>query len=152
MSNQVSSRAAYSEPRWPAIVALVAVGTTYTALPPSLSVGPRWLLLAIVVGLTIPNMIAHRRGHHLFNQVVGHITSAVLTVFMVWSLALLILALPEHKEQPIALLRSGAILWASNVLVFALWYWRLDAGGPVGRDAAPGHTARGISVSADDTA
>ena len=29
----------------------------------------------------------------------------------------------------------------SNILVFALWYWRLDAGGPHGRDAQLGHVA-----------
>jgi hypothetical protein len=27
-------------------------------------------------------------------------------------------------------LSSGAELWLTNVLVFALWYWRLDGGGP----------------------
>jgi len=47
---------------------------------------------------------------------------------------------PAHKESPIALLRSGATLWISNVLVFALWYWRLDAGGPYSRGLRPGHT------------
>jgi hypothetical protein len=28
------------------------------------------------------------------------------------------------------LLRSGGLLWLTNVIVFALWYWRLDGGGP----------------------
>jgi uncharacterized membrane protein len=31
-------------------------------------------------------------------------------------------------------------LWITNILVFATWYWRLDAGGPHGRDQRPGHT------------
>jgi hypothetical protein len=30
-------------------------------------------------------------------------------------------------------------LWITNVLVFALWYWRLDAGGPYRRDEREGH-------------
>jgi hypothetical protein len=60
---------------------------------------------------------------------------------MVVSVALLIAALPAHKESPTALLFSAASLWTTNVLVFALWYWRLDAGGPHHRDAEPGHTA-----------
>jgi len=37
---------------------------------------------------------------------------------------------PSHKETPVELLSSGAELWLTNVLVFALWYWRLDGGGP----------------------
>jgi uncharacterized membrane protein len=36
-------------------------------------------------------------------------------------------------------LRSAACLWFTNILVFALWYWRLDAGGPHGRDSRFGH-------------
>jgi uncharacterized membrane protein len=31
-------------------------------------------------------------------------------------------------------------LWITNILVFAVWYWRLDAGGPHQRDKRPGHT------------
>jgi hypothetical protein len=43
---------------------------------------------------------------------------------------LLVRALPSHKEAALELLSSGALLWLTNVLVFALWYWRLDGGGP----------------------
>jgi uncharacterized membrane protein len=32
-----------------------------------------------------------------------------------------------------ALVLSGVVLWLTNVLVFALWYWELDRGGPVAR-------------------
>jgi hypothetical protein len=48
-------------------------------------------------------------------------------------------ALPAHREQPTELLVSAGSLWMTNILVFALWYWRLDAGGPHGREARPGH-------------
>ena len=39
-------------------------------------------------------------------------------------------SLPSHKEDALSLLLSGGELWLTNVLVFALWYWRLDGGGP----------------------
>jgi hypothetical protein len=58
---------------------------------------------------------------------------------MIASVALLIAALPSHKESPTQLLISAAALWTTNVLVFALWYWRLDAGGPHGRESRSGH-------------
>jgi len=35
---------------------------------------------------------------------------------------------------------AAAALWIANVLVFASWYWRLDAGGPNKRDLRDGHT------------
>jgi hypothetical protein len=48
---------------------------------------------------------------------------------MIIYLALLIRALPSHLETPQELLKSATALWLSNILVFASWYWRLDAGG-----------------------
>lgn len=131
---------ATAEPRWPALVAALAVAFIYAALPASLSAGPRWLELVITAVLLVPSVVTHRIGRHDWNRIVGYCITGVLTAFMIWSLVLLVRALPAHKESPIALLRSGATLWVSNVLVFALWYWRLDAGGPFRRDQRPGHT------------
>jgi hypothetical protein len=37
------------------------------------------------------------------------------------------------------LLLNGGVIWLTNVLVFALWYWELDRGGPVGRALAVKH-------------
>ncbi len=137
-SDQDSSAAA--EPRWPALVAALAVAGIYGALPASLSAGPRWLALVITAVLLVLSILTHRSGRHHWNRIVGYCITGVLTAFMIWSLVLLVRALPAHKESPIALLRSGATLWISNVLVFALWYWRLDAGGPYSRGLRPGHT------------
>ena len=122
------------EPRWPALVAVLAVGASNLALPDSISVGPRWLLLAIVVALHVPIIISHRRGIHSINHFLGQLVAAIVTIFLVWSLILLIRALPAHTETPIEMLKSAALLWITNVLVFASWYWRLDAGGPNVRD------------------
>jgi hypothetical protein len=57
----------------------------------------------------------------------------------VWSLTLLVASLPTHRLTPTILLRSSAVLWVSNILVFASWYWRLDAGGPNARDRRAVH-------------
>jgi hypothetical protein len=35
------------------------------------------------------------------------------------------------------LLRAGIHLWCINVLVFALWFWQLDGGGPLARRVEP---------------
>jgi len=84
--------------------------------------------------------ILHWRGYHRTNVILGFCASAVLTLFLLWSVCQLVISLPSHKEPPVQLLISALILWMANVLVFALWYWRLDAGGPTQRDARPGHT------------
>ena len=53
-----------------------------------------------------------------------------MTAALVAGLVRLISALPSKTEPPQTLLRSAAALWLTNVLVFAAWYWRVDAGGP----------------------
>jgi hypothetical protein len=133
-SSPIDEAQSEPEPRWPAVLAGLAVGGLFMALPESLSVGPRWLLLVVVITLQIPLYISRRRNQHDFNQVLGQALLGVITLFLVWSLGLLIHALPLHKEQPVTMLRSAVALWVTNVIVFASWYWRLDGGGPHERD------------------
>jgi hypothetical protein len=127
------------EPRWPAFIAILAVGGLYTALPAYLVVGPKWLFFVIVVALLAPTVITHKSGHHQLNKIFGFTVTGVVTMGMIASIILLVGALPAHKETPTELLLSAASLWFSNILVFALWYWRLDAGGPHERDSRFGH-------------
>ena len=133
-----------TEPRWPAIVALLGGAGLFAVLPQNLSFGPRWLPAVIVLVLLIPTVFSHMRGHHMVNRVLGMLVAGVETFFMVASLLKLIgsLVVPHleaHKESPERLLISAGAIWLTNVLVFALWYWHLDAGGPNERDRRPGH-------------
>lgn len=128
------------EPRWPAIIAGLAVGGLYAILHQSLLVGPRWLLPSLVLLLLIPANIARHRGQNEVNQWIAYCLLAVVTIFMILSLGLLVRHLPGYKGNPVVLLSSAVLLWVINVLIFASWYWRLDAGGPHKRDARVGHT------------
>ncbi|MGA9672819.1 MAG: hypothetical protein WBQ94_26625 [Terracidiphilus sp.] len=128
------------EPRWPAMLALLAVGGLRLALPESLSVGPDWLLITVVGVLLVPTVWARLRGLDALNQILGYLLTSIVTIDMIWSLGLLVAALPSHKESPQDMLRSAAALWIANILVFASWYWRLDAGGPRARELRGVHT------------
>lgn len=130
---------ARTEPRWPAMLALLAVGGLRLALPNRLSVGPAWLLLLVVAVLLVPTVWARRGGSHGLNQVLGYLVNGIVTLDTLWSLGLLLRALPAHTQAPQALLRSAASLWVANILVFASWYWRLDAGGPHAREMRRRH-------------
>lgn len=122
------------------MLALLAVGGLRLALPAPLSVGPSWLLLFLVGMLLVPTTLARRFGDDRLNQVLGYLMASVVTADMIWSLALLLLALPAHREGPRELLLSAGALWTTNILVFASWYWRLDAGGPRARELRGVHT------------
>ena len=129
------------EPRWPTRVAMLSVAGLYAALPSSLVFnGTRWLLAVLVVALMVPIWIAHKRGNHALNEVLAYILNSVVTVAMIASLTLLIVAVTQHEISPEQLLRSAALLWVANVLVFASWYWHLDGGGPHQRSLTAGHT------------
>jgi hypothetical protein len=128
------------EPRWPAVLAILATGGLYFVIPPALRFGQEWLLLAVVSALLIPTIVTHRIGMTQLNRILAHIVLGILTSAMIWSLTLLIVRLPSHADPPKELLRAAAALWVANVLVFASWYWRLDAGGPHARDQLAKHS------------
>jgi uncharacterized membrane protein len=122
------------EPRWPAFLAMLAASGVYFALPEPLSVGPSWGLLGIIALLLIPIGISHHKGRLDISRILVLTANVLITLAMIASLVFLIQGIPKHAEAPKDLLRSASILWITNVLVFALWYWKLDAGGPSGRD------------------
>jgi len=126
------------EPRWPAFVAMLAAGGVYLALPERLSVGPGWGLLAIIVVLMVPIAVSNRRGEYHITRPLVVVANGAITVGMITSLIWLIQGIPQHRESPMALLRGALALWVTNIVVFALWYWKFDAGGPSRREARTG--------------
>ena len=130
-----------SEPRWPAVIGLMGAAGLFAVLPQYLSFGPRWLPVVLISVLLVPTLISRLRGHHTVNRVLGLTVAGIETFFLVASLIKLILSLLEphvgaHTLPPVRLLVSAGALWFTNVLIFALWYWHLDAGGPHQRDRA----------------
>ncbi len=127
-----------TEPRWPAIITVLASGALYAGLPPSLTVGPRWLMPGIIFALLVAAIVTNHTKRHDLNHNIGVAEAFVMTVFLAWSVGLLVASLPRHEETPQRLLISAIALWITNVLVFATWYWRIDAGGPHMRDMRRG--------------
>ena len=129
-------------PRWAAIIGMIAIGVLYLALPQNLIIGPNWLLLVIegviliplVTSFFTPRQLSHRTIHALIFVLLGIFTLALAT-----GVVLLILTLPTDRHAT-NLLRDAALLWCFNILVFALWYWEIDGGGPHKRHLS-GHQA-----------
>lgn len=128
-----------AEPRWPAALALLAAAFMPWALPRSLTLAPTWALVPANVVLLIGAILAHRHHRVKLTDSLSYANLGLLTLSMLYSLATLVLGLPRHAEQAPRLLESAAVLWFANVIVFAAWYWRLDAGGPHARDRREAH-------------
>jgi uncharacterized membrane protein len=133
------------EPLWPALVCVVCAIALQLLLPKRLTAGPRWLLpaleTALLVGLALasPRQVEHtHRGRRL--SAVG--LTALVSAANITSLALLTHELLHHRApNGRELIVSGALIWLTNVLIFGLWYWQTDRGGPgrraIGEDGPP---------------
>src|SRR5262249_26626040 len=130
--------AARPESRWPASLAVVAAVVLYVTLPEHLTVGPTWLLPALELAVLIPLTIAvPRRGH---DEARAHRPAPIFLIAAVnaanvASLVLLVgsLLAGGSKQEGQALILAAAQIWVTNILVFGLWYWELDRGGPSAR-------------------
>ncbi len=123
----------------PAFSASLVAAGIYTLLPTGIALGPRWLLLAITPVMLLTLAVFRRRGSRHAAHIVGHISTAVMTAFIAYSLIFLVDGIFRGAVTAPVMLRASGILWVMNVIVFALWYWRLDAGGPIARAARGNH-------------
>jgi len=128
------------EPRWPVIVAALAAVALHFALPPALRPGTPWMLAAAVTTLVIAATVFRHLGMHRQNAWASYGVLAALAIGLLYGIAALIVGLIMKTEGATQLLLSAAVLWASNVIVFASWYWRLDGGGPNERERREAHT------------
>lgn len=125
-----------------AALATLSIGVLFLALPEYLTVGPNWLLLLIEGILLLPLIFFGYTKRMLSRtgiRVLTLIMLGVATAALASGIALLIKSLPGNSNAPL-LLRSAALLWCSNILVFSLWYWEIDGGGPFKRHLM-GHKA-----------
>ena len=125
------------ERRWPVTLSVIAAIVLQFALPEQLALLPRYLLPGLEAALLIGLIIANPGRIERRSQAV-RLASIVLIFLMTaanaLSAVLLIRLIIDGKaSQAVPLLASGAAIWATNVIAFALWYWEFDRGGPVHR-------------------
>jgi len=123
------------EPRWPATLAVLIGVLLYISLPVRLLIGPWWLVPTLELSLLIPlTIVAPRRMsiESRWRQIAAIVIIAILNLANILSLALLVDHLVVHPTgtSGTRLLESAAKLWLTNIIVFALWFWELDRGGP----------------------
>lgn len=129
-----------SPPRsyWPARFAVLAAIVLYLLLPDRLIPGPRYVIPALegVVLLTISLVVPHRTTAERSPavRVLAQSLIAMVTVANLINLGLLVrLLLRGGVQNGRELVVASIAIWATNVIVFGLWYWELDRGGPAAR-------------------
>ena len=126
-----------AEPFWPAQLAAAAALALYLTLPHALIMGPKWLVPSVEGVLLLGLVITTPTRHHMqSSRLRGLIVGLLGLVSLTTLIALILLArflLDGSHARGHALLFAGAVLWLTNVLIFGIWYWELDAGGPAHR-------------------
>ena len=133
---------AKAEPRWPVSFSVIVAITLQLVVSGKLMLQPRLLVpaleVALLIGLNIANPLRIERAS-------GPVRAASIVLIMLISAAnaasaaLLVKAIVTNQvhvsanHAPVALLGTGAAIWGTNVIAFALWYWEFDRGGPVQR-------------------
>jgi hypothetical protein len=119
----------------------VAAICLHVILPGQLTLGPNWLLPALEALVLVPLLIAVPHRHpdeRAWIRPAAMTLNGIVTLANVLALQRLVVRLldgpgatggPPGRE----LLGSGVVIWFTNVLIFALWYWELDGGGPGAR-------------------
>ncbi|MFL5606809.1 MAG: hypothetical protein ACJ8AD_10225 [Gemmatimonadaceae bacterium] len=101
--------------------------------------GPSWLLATVVTMFVVLAWYGRHSGRQRLNEMAGFVILGLLTAGLLYGIIMLVSGLIQHSENAHELLRSAAVLWATNILVFATGYWRLDAGGPNERERRSTH-------------
>jgi uncharacterized membrane protein len=127
--------------RWPASLAVFAVLILQLLVPTQINGLPRWLMPALGLLLLLPLVWMnpfHLRRDEPWLRWVELVLLAVLVLANAFYLAGMIYFLNHGAEnQGLVLVKGALLIWVTNVVAFAVWYWEVDRGGPFAR--APEH-------------
>jgi uncharacterized membrane protein len=130
-----------SEPFWPVQLTILAAIALQLGLPDRVTAGPRWLVPSLEGALLIGMFFATPREleyEHPRRRRVAIAMTAFVSAANIYSLTVLSKHLLHHTvTDGHSLLIAGVLIWLTNFLIFGLWYWEMDRGGP-GKRAA-GH-------------
>lgn len=130
-----------AERRWPMALATLTAGVLHQFLPADFVLTPRWIFpafLVVFLGVLIagdPGLIDRERPWLKVTTglmitliaLVNAVTAIRLVRGILWS---------QTFETAGPLLAVGAIVWTTNIIIFALWFWNFDGGGAPARAAA----------------
>ena len=153
----LSSEELGESPLLPAL-AILTSAALYATLPSRFIAGPssglfsavRWIVPALTILLLVALVASAPHGRlvqsvglrarrvHIGRRIAVLAVTAVVSAANAASIVLTVhLLVRGAQAQASQLLRAGIHMWCMNVLVFALWFWELDNGGPLARSAAP---------------
>lgn len=128
----------HPEPRWPASLALLTCVGLYVVLPGRLVIGPKWLIPGLIVLALLP-LSARRHRHPDDSPRVRQLTLVLITLVTLANVTSMVLLverlLSTSVSQGRALIYSAVSVWLTNIIIYGVWFWEVDRGGPTVRAA-----------------
>ena len=129
-------QAGHDEPRWPPVVAIIAVFAFLEVLPHHVYAMPRWISYAILVAAIVPMVLVTLSTEKAMWLRIEHVAVMLLASVYAGNTAaelgdmVGIITVHPPETRSVSLLTSSFTIWITNVLTFSLLYWQIDAGGP----------------------
>ncbi|HUL26748.1 MAG TPA: hypothetical protein VLW44_13370 [Streptosporangiaceae bacterium] len=130
---------------WPVATAIIVVAGLHVILPARYRIQPVWAVPAVLLGLLAvliagdPGRIDRQKAW--LRAVTGLVIAFITLANLFAAVRLVVDILTSNKlfaDNPGGLLAAGGVIWVTNVIAFALWYWDLDRGGAAARAHPPG--------------
>lgn len=113
-----------------------------------------WLLVALpAILLTIDLALTYRGKGLVRSRRAALILLGLLALGNFAAVAILVAGLVTANSADLSggeLLFTGFAIWSADVIVFGLWFWEVDAGGPVARLNAPRAEPRDFEFPQDE--
>jgi hypothetical protein len=129
---------------WPVALAIVATALVHVALPARYRINPPWIAPAVTLALLAvliigdPGRIDRQKT---WLRIGTDVVIALVTAANLFAAARLVRDIVTNNKlfahNATGLLATGAVIWVTNVIAFALWYWDLDRGGAAARAHRP---------------
>jgi hypothetical protein len=123
--------------RWPASLAVIVVLALQLAVPAQITALPRWLLPAIGAALLIPLVWTNPFRLRMDEPWLRYIELVLLAVLVlingIYLIGMIVYLDAGHSNNGVVLVKAALLIWVTNVVAFAVWYWEIDRGGPFAR-------------------
>ena len=138
MERRLVERLERGDPCWPPQLAVAVAIAAHFGLSDKLIIGPAWVLPSIEAGLLVILVLVVRgedappKGMRHPRRMIALGVTGFVSLANIGSLVLLIDRLINGGGNIAGhrLIASGMLLWLTNVLLFAVWYWEMDRRDP----------------------
>ena len=146
MSRRLLANKAHAyDPVWHVQLAVLVALLLQLVLPDRFTVGPKYALaileaiLLLLLAVTTPKLPVFRSATRRINALILIFLISAANIYSLWRVAEVLLGGSVTDGR--GLILAAINIYITNIIIFGMWYWELDGGGP-GQRRRVAHTER----------